>query len=65
MASPTLVGVPARHLLIASLIVVVLLSDTVAVLYVVGQQGCPPPDWAFWRYTEGDNGFQNFACVAR
>ena len=56
---------PARRLLIASVIAVVLLAATLAVLYVVGQQGCPPPDWAFWRYTEGDNGLDNYGCVAR
>jgi hypothetical protein len=33
-------------------------------VYAVGQRACPPPEWAFWRYTEGINGAQNFACVA-
>ena len=42
----------------------VLLAALVGLAYAVGQRGCPPPDWAFWRFTEGTDGRTNFACVA-
>lgn len=33
-------------------------------LYIYAERACPPPSWASWRYTDGPNGAQNFACVA-
>lgn len=34
-------------------------------LAVYGNQACPPPSWAFWRYTDtGDGDRVNFAFVA-
>ena len=57
-------GVPARGVVTALLLGVLLLSATLVAVYVLGQRACPPPEWAFWRYTEGPNGTQNFACVA-
>ena len=51
---------PITALVVGGLVLVVLL----VALYLVGQQSCPPPEWAFWRFTEGPAGAQNFACVA-
>lgn len=31
-----------------------------AVVYVVGERGCPPPEWAFWRFSDSGS----FACIA-
>jgi hypothetical protein len=56
--------VPIRRLSTALVVGGLLLSVLLVALYVVGQRSCPPPDWAFWRFTEGPNGAQNFACVA-
>jgi hypothetical protein len=44
-----------------TLALAVLLLLTGVVVYVVGSTGCPPPGWAFWRYT--GEGRTNFACV--
>lgn len=48
----------------ALLATIVLVAVLVAVLYVVGERSCPPPGWAFWRFTDGGGGRVNFACVA-
>ena len=55
---------PARRVVTALMLGVLLLSAMLVTVYAVGQRACPPPEWAFWRYTEGTNGAQNFACVA-
>lgn len=55
---------PGRRLL-ALLAVLVLLAG-MATAVVLAQRSCPPPDWAFWRFTEGSEpGRVNFACVVR
>lgn len=48
--------------LIAAFAVLVLLAGLAAAVYIA-QGTCPPPDWAFWRFTEGNQpGRRNFAC---
>jgi hypothetical protein len=48
-----------------TLIALVLLAGLAAAVYLA-QTSCPPPTWAFWRFTEGNQpGRVNFACLVR
>ena len=42
--------------LVPAILVLLLLVVAVAVVYLVGEHGCPTPSWAFWRTG-------NYACV--
>jgi hypothetical protein len=55
--------VTLRRVTVTVLVVLGMLVLLVAA-YLVGERGCPPPSWAFWRFTEGAGGRTNFACVA-
>ena len=56
--------VPARRLITALVVGGLRPSAMLGVLYLVGQEAGPPPEWASWRFTEWPNGAQDFACVA-
>ena len=53
-----------RRVVTALVVGGVLLLVVLVGLYLVGKEECPPPAWAFWRFTEGPDGAENFACVA-
>jgi len=55
--------VPTRRLS-ALVVAALLLAGVLITLYLLGERSCPPPDWAFWRFTDGGGGRTNFACVA-
>ena len=56
MAIGTYSGRVRRNLNRFVLLALVILPVT---LFFLGNRACPPPSWAFWRFS--DNG--NFACV--
>ena len=40
------------------------MSAMLVTVHAVGRRACPPPEWAFWRYTDGTDGAPDFARVA-